>query len=82
MTKKSNLNIQNCDILFQMFWKKNFKPSLVLNPMSFKFLIHFEWSKNLWVCQLGIYKTFLYSNYNKTMTKEFNLQIQNCDILS
>jgi len=54
-----------------MFWKKNCKPFLVSKPISFSFLVHFEWSKNLKVCQLKIYKTFLKSKCNKTMKKEF-----------
>jgi hypothetical protein len=32
--KKINLKFQNCDILFEMFWKK-LKTFLVWNPISF-----------------------------------------------
>jgi hypothetical protein len=77
MTKECNLKIWNCNILFQMFWKKIFKPFLISNPISFSFLVHFDWSKNLKVCQVGIYKTSLNSKCNKTMMKEFNFKIQN-----
>jgi len=69
------------DILFQFFWKKNLKPSLVSNPISFSILVYFELFKNLLVHQLRIYKTYWYSKCNKTMMKEFNLNIWNCDIL-
>jgi hypothetical protein len=32
--------------------RKSSKPSLISNPISFPFLVHFEWYKTLWVCQL------------------------------
>jgi ribosomal protein L37AE/L43A len=67
--KEFNFNIWNCDILFQMFLKKNYKPSLVWNPKYLSCKIYFELSKKLWVHQLRIYKTSLYSKWNKTMTK-------------
>jgi hypothetical protein len=55
-SKEENMNRgkKTNDILFQIFFKKNSKPFLVLNPVSFSFQICFKWSKNLWVCQLRI----------------------------
>ncbi len=69
------------DILFQMFWIFFWKPSLIWNPISFSFKVCFEWSINLWVCQLMIYKTSLNSKCNKTMRKEFNFKTWNYDVL-
>ncbi len=78
MMKECNLKIWKYDILFQMFWRKMFEPFLVSNFIFFSFFIHFEWSKNLKVCQLRIYKTRLNSKCNKTMMKKYNLKIWNC----
>jgi hypothetical protein len=46
----------NYDIFIQKFWRKNFRSSLISNPISFSFLVNFEWYKNMWVCQLEIHK--------------------------
>jgi hypothetical protein len=46
-------------------------------PHIFSFKVHFEWFKKLWMCHLKIYKTYLKFKCNKTMTKQFNLKIQN-----
>jgi len=44
-----------------IFWK--ISSSLVFNSslISCSFLVHFEWFKMRWVCQLRFYKTCLYS---------------------
>ncbi len=57
------------DILFQNFWRKNFRPFLVSNPIFSSFLIHFEWYKNRWVHQLAILKKKFFSK-GKKITKK------------
>ncbi len=47
---------EDYDIFIPNVWRKNFRPSLVSNPISFSFLVNFEWYKNLWECQLEIQK--------------------------
>jgi hypothetical protein len=52
------------DILFQNFWRKNFKPSLVSKIISFSILVYFELFKNLWMHQYGRLQMF-FNDKNK-----------------
>jgi hypothetical protein len=55
-----------CDSLLQFFWKNNSSTPLVNSSLiSCSFLVHFEWLKIWWVCQLKLYKTCLYYSNGK-----------------
>lgn len=80
--KEENRRIEGKKLQYfvQNFWRKNSKPFKISNPIIFSFLIFFEWHKNLWLHQLKIYKQKLYSKGNGITTKEFSLEIQNCNM--
>lgn len=62
----------------QTIWKKNIKALILSNFISFSFRILFEWSKQLSVHQLELYKTSLKSiDKIITMLKDFKFQITN-----
>jgi hypothetical protein len=63
------------------YFEKKLKTSLIWNPIFFSLSIRFELFKKQWVHQVMIYNTFLNSKCSKAMRKQFNLKIQNCDIL-
>jgi len=82
--KEENMRIEGKKLQYfaQNLWGKNSRPFKISNPIIFSFLISFEQYKNLWLHQLRIYKQKLYSKRNGITTKEFSLEIQNCNMLT
>ncbi len=67
------------DNLFQFFPKINLKPLSSSSPISFSYLVCFEWFRIWWwVHQLGLYKNPLYSRGKDAMIKDFKLEILIC----
>jgi len=60
----------------QMFEKK-FRIPPFWSPISFPFLICFEWSKNLWGAPIETLQNLFDSKSNETIFKDFKLQITN-----
>jgi hypothetical protein len=65
-------------VYFNIFEKNSFRLLSSSNPISSLILIHFEWFETWWVCQLGIYKKFVYSKGKDTTIKDFKLEILIC----
>jgi peptidoglycan biosynthesis protein MviN/MurJ (putative lipid II flippase) len=61
--------------------EKNTRPPLFFDPIPSPFLVCFEWSKNLWVCKLELYKTFWILKAMK-MSKDFSSKLQIFKIFS
>jgi hypothetical protein len=66
------------DNLLQFFWKNSSRTSSSFNSISSSFLVHFELFKSRWVCQLGLYKTSLYSKAKDATIKDLKLIILIC----
>jgi hypothetical protein len=66
------------DSLLQFFWKNSSRLPASSSPISSSFLVHFEWLKTWWVCQLGLYKTSLYSRGKDAMIKNLKFKILIC----
>jgi len=62
----------------KMFWKNSSQTSSSSNSISSSFLVHFELFKSRWVCQLGLYKTSLYSKAKYATIKDLKQRIVIC----
>jgi hypothetical protein len=68
------------DNLLQFFWKNSSQTLSSSNSISSSFLVHFELFKNRWLCQLGLYKTSLYSKAKDATIKDLKQRILICFI--
>ncbi len=66
------------DSFIQFFWKNSSRTLSSSNSISSSVLICFEWLKTWWVCQLGLYKTSLYSTSKDATIQNLKLKILIC----
>jgi hypothetical protein len=62
----------------QFFWKHSSRTLSSSSSISSSILVCFEWFKTWWVCQLGLYKTSLYSASKDATIENLKLEIIIC----
>jgi hypothetical protein len=78
--QKQKSNTKNIErgwviVLFQKFWKNNSRTFFSSSFIFSSILVHFGWFNTWKVCQLGFYKTSLYSRSKDATTNKFKLEI-------